>query len=130
MENKNMELLDTRKYMKICVAGSRDWLDRKYIFNILDASRKYFDISIVSGCARGADTIGIQYAEENNLELYKFPADWNKYGKRAGYLRNIEMAEFSDIILVFWNGKSNGSKHMIDLCKKLKKEIRVYEKCI
>ena len=73
---------------------------------------------IVSGCARGADTLGKKYANDHNIPVKKFPAEWNKYGRSAGYIRNTEMADYADILVAFWDGKSLGTKHMIDTATK------------
>ena len=72
-------------------------------------------VEIVSGGARGADKLGERYAAERGYGLKIFPADWNRYGKRAGYLRNEQMAQYADVCICFWDGESRGTKHMIDL---------------
>lgn len=76
------------------------------------------DLTIISGMAIGADTVGCKFAESCKLKLITCPANWNLYGKRAGYIRNDEMAKLATHAIVFWDGKSKGSKHMIDLCVK------------
>jgi hypothetical protein len=73
---------------------------------------------VVSGTARGADRTGEQWASENNVPVKRFPADWDKHGKRAGYLRNADMAEYAEALVAFWDGQSRGTKHMIDLAEK------------
>ena len=80
------------------------------------ANRK--DIEIVSGTAMGADRLGERYAKENGYKLKRFPAEWDKYGKSAGYRRNAEMAKYADACVVFWDGVSRGTKHMIDLANR------------
>jgi hypothetical protein len=80
---------------------------------------------VVSGKARGADSLGERYASEFGIIVAKFPADWNRFGKRAGYVRNEEMAHYADKAVVFWDGISKGSRHMIDIMKKLKKPCKV-----
>lgn len=104
--------------MKVIVAGSRDFKDYKLLCESLDfyLSRQT-DIEIVSGCARGADSLAIQYANERGYPVKKFPANWDLYGKSAGYRRNAEMAEYADALVAFWDGKSKGTKHMIDLAE-------------
>ena len=82
-------------------------------------------ITIISGTARGADQLGERYAQENGYNLLKFPADWDKYGKSAGYKRNEEMAKVADACVVFWDGQSRGSKHMIDIAQKYNLKIRI-----
>ena len=81
---------------------------------------------VVSGKARGADSLGELWANENNVKLSDFPADWDRYGKRAGYVRNEEMGHYADKAIIFWDGASKGTKNMIDIMKKLKKPCKVY----
>ena len=109
--------------IKVIIAGTRDFNDYAYLKKNVD----YFlqginpnneEIEIVSGNARGADKLGERYAKEHNLPVKLFPANWDKYGKRAGYLRNQEMANYSDVLIAFWDEKSKGTKHMIDIAKK------------
>lgn len=109
--------------IKVIIAGTRDFNDYAFLKRNLD----YFlqginpnneEIEIVSGNARGADKLGERYAKEHNLPVKLFPANWDKYGKRAGYLRNQEMANYSDMLIAFWDEKSKGTKHMIDIAKK------------
>lgn len=109
--------------IKVIIAGTRDFNDYAFLKKNVD----YFlqginpnneEIEIVSGNARGADKLGERYAKEHNLPVKLFPANWNKYGKRAGYLRNQEMADYADVLIAFWDEKSKGTKHMIDIAKK------------
>lgn len=103
--------------MRVIVAGSRSFNDYKLLESIL----LKFDLNelvIVCGECRGADKLGRQFAEEHGLPILSFPANWDKYKKRAGYLRNIEMAENADRLLAFWDGVSPGTKHMIDIAAK------------
>lgn len=102
--------------MRTIVAGGRDFDD----YELLDRSLDWFEehisgrITVVSGMARGADALGVRWAEERRRTLDKFPADWDKHGKGAGYRRNVEMADFATALVAFWDGKSRGTKHMID----------------
>ena len=104
---------------KVVIAGGRDFLDynllREKVDKILIDKRVTHKVVIISGCARGADTLALRYASENVLDVEEYPANWDKYGKKAGYLRNAEMAKVSDALIAFWDGKSKGTKHMIDL---------------
>ena len=54
-----------------------------------------------------------------------FPADWDKYGKAAGFIRNEQMAQNADALVVFWDGKSRGTKNMIELAAKYKLKVRI-----
>lgn len=82
--------------------------------------------SIVSGTARGADTLGEEYGESAGLLVHKRPADWDSYGKVAGFIRNKEMAEEADGLIAFWDGKSKGTKHMIDVALDKGIEVHVF----
>lgn len=112
---------------KVIIAGTRDFnnyhllkmkLD-KILSNITD------DIVIVSGKARGADTLGEKYAKEKGYQIAEFPADWEKFGRSAGYKRNVQMAEYADACVCFWDGRSPGTKHMINIANQYKLQIRV-----
>lgn len=119
--------------LKVIIAGSRSFNNYKllkekmdfFLKNKIDKNRPYFNIEIVSGTARGADTLGEKYAKEKGFALKKFPANWDLYGKKAGYIRNREMRDYADVCVVFWDGESKGSKHMINLAKEDNMPIRV-----
>jgi len=114
---------------KIVVAGGRSFDDYGLLKDRLDSftntKSKTHEIVIVSGTAKGADTLGETYAFEHELAVEMFPAQWDKHGKSAGYKRNAEMANAADAVVVFWDGKSKGSKHMIDIAKKVGLPLRV-----
>ena len=80
-------------------------------------------LAIVSGCARGADMMGELWAQRHNIPVTRFPADWAKYGKSAGAIRNQQMVDYADEFLVFWDGVSPGTKIMIDMIKKSGKHL-------
>lgn len=99
---------------RIIIAGGRDFYDYDLV-KMTMARIGYKPTVIVSGCARGADTLGINWAIDNFTPVDKYPADWDRYGKSAGYKRNVQMAENADMLIAFWDGKSKGTKHMIDI---------------
>lgn len=108
--------------MKVIVAGSRDFKDYALLKEFLDKLvifRSDFT-EIVSGTASGADKFGERYAQEHNLAIKRFPADWEKYGKAAGHIRNRQMAEYADACVVFWDGQSKGSVNMAKVARELK----------
>lgn len=120
--------------MKVLVCGSRDWMDKAAVKEALDLeldTLKPGDIlTVIEGGARGADFFAGEWAEEHfevGVEWKRFPADWNKYGKRAGYIRNQQMLDEGkpDLVVAFWDGQSRGTKMMIDLAKKAKVEVKV-----
>jgi len=106
--------------MKLIIAGSRNFNDYNLLKNEIN-NLKYNITEIVSGTAKGADTMGEKYATEYNIKLTKFPAEWNTYGKKAGMIRNKVMGDYSDVCIAFWDSYSKGTKQMIDYMKKLKK---------
>lgn len=114
---------------KLIVAGGRDFTDYERvhaeIFSLAENELGDHAVSIVSGMARGADAMGTAVARNENIKLYEFPADWNQYGKRAGMIRNSNMAHFADGLLAFWDGKSRGTAHMIRYMRSLGKDVRV-----
>ena len=113
--------------MRVIIAGSRDFDDYRTLKRVCDKVLKnQRAVQIVSGMARGADRLGEQYANERNLKVYCFPANWEEYGKKAGYIRNKKMAEFADALIAFWDGKSPGTKMMIDLAEKHGLQIKVH----
>lgn len=118
------------KEFKLIVAGGRDFTDYPTLIRVLNAlaDQEYADkeISIVSGMARGADALGTKFAKEHEVKLYEFPANWNKYGKSAGYRRNEEMGNFADGLLAFWDGESKGTKNMIEFMRAKGKPVHVF----
>ena len=102
--------------VKIIVAGTRDFNDYDFLKEKLDGLIKFRkNTEIVSGTAKGADLLGEKYANERGFSIKRFSADWDKFGKSAGYKRNEQMAEYADVCVCFWNGKSKGTQHMINL---------------
>ena len=114
---------------RLVVAGGRDFNNFFYLTAVLDKLLEdkilTHNVVIVSGMARGADTLGERYAKMRRLDIDYHLADWDRYGKSAGYRRNEQMALSSDASCVFWDGKSKGSAHMIDLTKKSNNALRV-----
>jgi predicted TIM-barrel enzyme len=112
--------------LKVIVAGGRDFQDFDLLSKKLDILfSKRADVVIISGMAKGADSLAVKYAEENKLRVSEFPAKWAKHGNASGFRRNIEMARFADACVCFWNGKSVGTKHMIDTAKRMNLKLRV-----
>jgi hypothetical protein len=117
--------------LRVIIAGGRDFNDYNLLERNVNDILKIYDnkIRIISGTAKGADQLGEKFAKDNHYELSRFPANWDLYGKSAGYRRNAEMAKFAvengniGILIAFWNGKSRGTKHMIDLAKRYNLKI-------
>ena len=111
---------------RIIVAGSREFSDYPLLVRTLDhLLSRQSEIVIVCGKARGADTLGEQYAKAHGYQVAYYPAEWDKYGRQAGYLRNIEMAKNADALVAFWDGQSRGTRHMIELAKQHGLKVRV-----
>lgn len=112
---------------RVIVAGGREFKDYQLLEKTLDdflQDRKE-PTRILCGMAHGADELGLLYAHWHNYELEKHPAKWDIHGKRAGFIRNEEMANNADALIAFWDGKSHGTKDMIKRAKKHGLDIRV-----
>lgn len=118
---------------RVVIAGCRDYNNydeaKVYIDFCISNIRKDNTIIIVSGGASGADAIGERYAKDNGFKVEKFSADWKTYGRSAGPRRNKQMAEVSDYIICFWDGKSRGTKSMIDYARKYGKPVKIKMIC-
>lgn len=114
---------------RVVIAGGRDYNNydeaKRYIDYCISNIRKEYTLVFLSGCCRGADMLGERYAEENGFRVEKYPADWEKYGRNAGPKRNKQMAEAGDYVICFWNGKSRGTKSMIEYARKLGKPVKI-----
>ena len=111
------------KVANVIIAGSRDFGDYDFMSQKLDEvfSSNNFEgciITIVSGMARGVDLLGVHYAQEHGMDIESLPANWQKYGRSAGYIRNSEMLGIATHLIAFWDGTSRGTKHMIDISHK------------
>ena len=117
------------KQFNLIVAGGREFNDATLMANELTMLRRNeladYEVNIVCGNARGADMMGAAYAGYHSLRVIEFPAQWDTFGKSAGYRRNVEMAENAQGLLAFWDGKSRGTKHMIDIATERGLSVRV-----
>ena len=111
--------------MKIIVAGGRDFNNYYILEKVLNSFKELID-EVISGDARGADELGAHWAISNNIHVNHFPADWDYYGKAAGFIRNIEMADNADALIAFWDNKSKGTGHMIKTIQMKKKPYWVF----
>ena len=107
--------------MKVAVIGSRG-------LSVGDLGRYLPEntTEIVSGGAKGVDTSAREYALAHGIKLTEFLPEYTRFGRSAPLKRNITIIEYSDIVLAFWDGKSRGTKFVIDNCRKLGVEVRVY----
>ncbi len=125
------------KGLRIIIAGGRDFNDyellRKECLRIISDKVQRMGyktiprekVTIISGTAKGADTLGEKFSAEFNLGLEKFPADWTNDGKAAGPIRNKKMLDYAladpedyeGMLIAFWDGKSSGTANMIKISK-------------
>lgn len=115
--------------MHIIIAGCRDFNDysvvEKEVMGLIGKVIGKIEIEIISGGATGADALGERFAKEHNLSLKVVPADWKTYGRSAGPRRNEQMARMAGTLIAFWDGKSRGTKNMIDTAKRLGLRVKV-----
>lgn len=108
--------------MKVAVIGSRTFNDYEEVKRTLSA----INITLlVSGGAKGADTLGEQYAKENNIPTKIFYPDWEKHGKAAGMIRNTDIINEAELVVAFWDQKSNGTKDSLQKAEKAGKKILI-----
>lgn len=116
---------------RIIIAGSREFNNYGLLVNkvthLIREKSKTHNIIIISGMARGADKLGEYWAETTGYKVERYPADWNRYGKRAGYIRNKQMAEVADALIAFNKSPNgtNGTNNMIQIMKEMKKSVRI-----
>ena len=106
--------------MKVAVIGSRNL--------IVQDLKRYLPeevTEIVSGGAKGVDTSAKEYADAQGIKLTEFLPEYGRYGRGAPLKRNISIIEYADLVLAFWDGKSRGTKFVIDECKKRNKPVRI-----
>lgn len=109
---------------RVLIYGGRDWVDSTATFDFLNKLDLPWDTTVITGMARGADSLGKEWAIENNLGVDRFPADWEKHGKAAGAIRNQQMLDSGvDYAVQFPGG--NGTA---DMRRRLDKAgVKVYE---
>ena len=114
---------------RVAVAGCRHYEDyceaKEYIDFCISEKRKKYTLIFVSGGCRGADSLGEKYAAENGFKTEIYPAVWEKYGRAAGPKRNKKIAEISDYIICFWDGKSKGTKSLLNFAEKYGKPVKI-----
>lgn len=121
---------------RVIIAGTRDFNDYELLKSYCDymLSKKVEsgeEIVVLSGGASGADALGEQYAKERGYNILHYPAQWDKYGRRAGPMRNRQMADNADALIAYWDGESRGTKNMIEEAKKrgLMVAVKNYKAC-
>lgn len=117
----NKQILDMFDQYRVIIAGGRYFSDYELLKEKCDEflqDKTSEEIVIISGHASGADSLGERYAQEKGFKIETYPADWDKYGRAAGPKRNAQMANIANALIAFWDGKSKGTKSMINLAKK------------
>lgn len=109
--------------MRVIIAGSRTIKDYRTVLNAIEkAQRAGFQITEeVSGAATGVDKLGEQWARNNDIPIKSFPADWDNYGRKAGFMRNVQMVKYADAAILIWDGESKGTLHTLNEIKKAQK---------
>ncbi len=111
--------------VKLIIAGSRSLTDPIPIIEFLSKYMPPHNLEVVCGMAKGPDLIGKSWAESCRFPVKEFPANWDKHGRAAGFFRNRDMAIYADELIAFWDGKSNGTRNMIDEMLKRGKPFQV-----
>lgn len=117
----NRLIIDSISNYKVIIAGCRDFADYELLKEKCDfylQNQKPENVVIVSGHASGADALGERYGQERGLQLETYPADWKAHGRAAGPIRNAQMASVARTLIAFWDGKSRGTKNIIDTATK------------
>ena len=116
--------------MKIAIVGSRTFKDYNAMHAFIEEMLATMESSIIEavvwGVARGADSLAERYAQERGLPMIVFPAVWKKYGRRAGFIRNVDIIRECDVCFAFWDGESHGTQHDIELCEQMNKQCFIY----
>ena len=114
--------------MRLAIIGSRTFND----YSLLEREVRLFELSqgerismIISGGAKGADTLAHKFAANNNIPIMEIIPNWNKFGKKAGMLRNIDIWNDSDCGIAFWDGESKGTKHSFSIAKQQNKILKI-----
>lgn len=111
--------------MRTIIAGSRHLEDYDLVVDAIDKA-SWKPTLVVSGGAKGIDSLAEQWASNNNIQVEKHPANWKQFGRAAGPVRNKEMAKNAEGLIAIWDGKSKGTKSMIELAHKANLAVYVY----
>lgn len=113
--------------MKVIIAGSRS-VSNPDLIAIAMILSQFHVVEVVCGMAKGVDLLGKAWAEKKGIPVVEFPADWEKFGKRAGIVRNQRMAEYADALVAIWDGESRGTAHMIKSAQWEGLKVYVFQK--
>ena len=110
--------------MRTIIAGSRTIIDHNILSNVVSKCGWHIT-TVLTGLAHGVDFLGVMWAIDNGIKLEKYPANWKEYGISAGYKRNLQMAIKAEALIAIWDGKSRGTRHMIELAGEYLLKIHV-----
>ena len=114
---------------RIVIAGCRNYTNyeeaKKFILSCINEYSKTASIVILSGTCKGADLLGEKFAKEQNLPIRYYPAEWKRFGKAAGPIRNKKMINDCHEVICFWDKKSYGTASLIRYAKAAKIPIRI-----
>jgi len=120
--------MDSNDLMSVIIAGGRSFNNLKLLADKMGIfTQGHSNIEVISGTCRGADKLGEAWAKTLDIPVQQYPADWDGYGKRAGWIRNNQMADVATHVVVFWNGQvaHSGSFMMIDIARKRGLPLRI-----
>jgi YspA, cpYpsA-related SLOG family len=112
--------------LKTIIAGSRNITDLDLLEQFIEKSGLQIT-TVISGSARGIDKLGETWADKHDIPVLRYPAEWKKYGRGAGPVRNKDMVDNAEACIVLWDGRSKGTKNMIDLAHKKGLLIHIYK---
>ena len=128
MDTEGIKASEKEDY-RVIIAGCRNFYNyvtlKERCEYYLQNKMKTHNVIIVSGHAPGADSLGEKFAADHNLKCELHPADWERHGRAAGPIRNEEMAEVSDALIAFWDGKSRGTRSMIEIARRKGLQVAV-----
>jgi len=115
--------------MKLAIVGGRNFNDESLMAEYLSLFSVAYtndeldppEVEVISGGAKGADSLGEWFAKINRMPVTIFKPEWDKYGKAAGFIRNQTIVDNCDMVLAFWDGKSRGTADTIEKAKRAKK---------
>lgn len=113
------------KSCRLVIFGSRDAFPSEDQIEAALPAIDLDDTEVVCGLARGADSCGAVWAKRMQIPVTEFRPDWDRYGKRAGFVRNKQMAEYATCGIGFWKGESNGTANMTSWLVALGKPVRL-----
>lgn len=114
--------------MHTIIAGSRSLsspVAKAYVFRYLETTPPHPITRVLSGTARGPDSFGAQWAKTMGIPVDYYPANWERFGRMAGFMRNVDMAKHAKALIVFWDGKSRGTGHMLTVANNRSLKVTV-----